>query len=204
MNTLFKKLAIEKQLRIINAGLDVFSKHAFKDALTEDVANKAGIAKGSLFQYFKNKRTFYLYLYEYAIEQLKKKVDDQFDFEETDFFKIIEKGMMLKLKLLREYPYLYNFVIQANNEEDEWLASAIIEKNKKSEADMMARLLKNMDRYKFKEGTDITTLIKRINWCGEGLRQEGLALAKSYEDMVAEGLDLIDFFKKAVYLEEYL
>ncbi|TCK89143.1 TetR family transcriptional regulator [Natranaerovirga hydrolytica] len=203
MNSLFLKIDIEKQVRIINAGLDVFSKYPFKHALTEDIASQAGIAKGSLFQYFKNKRTFYIYLYDYALQKLGEKVNTRFDFTETDIFEIVQKGMLLKLRLLEDYPYLYNFILQANQEKDEILAKAIQEINTLSEIDMMERLFKNVDRSKFKKGINVKDLLKRINWCSEGLRQEGIMQGKTYQDMKEEAMDLIEFFKRSVYLEEF-
>ena len=68
----FLELPNEKQLRIINAGFEYFGKYGYKGANTEDIANKAGISKGALFYYFKNKESFYLYLHEFCQNQTRK------------------------------------------------------------------------------------------------------------------------------------
>ncbi|MFR3292703.1 MAG: TetR/AcrR family transcriptional regulator [[Clostridium] innocuum] len=52
----FEELSQEKQRRIIDAGMEVFGRYEYKKANTEDIAVKAGISKGLLFYYFKDKK----------------------------------------------------------------------------------------------------------------------------------------------------
>lgn len=66
MNEKFYELPAEKQQRIINAGLEVFGAYDYPQASTDDIAAKAGISKGLLFYYFKNKKEFYLFLFDYC------------------------------------------------------------------------------------------------------------------------------------------
>ena len=73
MNEQFFHLPEEKQQAIINASLEVFATHEYKKASTDDIAAKAGISKGLLFYYFHNKKSLYLFLYDYT----KKIVTDQ-------------------------------------------------------------------------------------------------------------------------------
>ena len=63
MNEKFFTLSPEKQARITNAALEVFARNDYKHASTDDIAAKAGISKGLLFYYFRNKQSLYLYLY---------------------------------------------------------------------------------------------------------------------------------------------
>ena len=71
MNEKFFTLSPEKQARITNAALEVFARNDYKHASTDDIAAKAGISKGLLFYYFRNKQSLYLYLYDYALEQVR-------------------------------------------------------------------------------------------------------------------------------------
>ena len=63
MTSAFYKLDNKKQERIINASLNVFSKNSFKNGSTDIIAYQAQISKGSLFHYFKNKKSLYLFVY---------------------------------------------------------------------------------------------------------------------------------------------
>ena len=56
MENKFLELPKEKQLRIINAGMEYFGQYGYKNAKTDDIATKAGISKGLLSYYFKNKK----------------------------------------------------------------------------------------------------------------------------------------------------
>ena len=48
----FLELPADKQQCIINAAMEIFSKNDYKRAVTDDIAAKAGISKGSLFTIF--------------------------------------------------------------------------------------------------------------------------------------------------------
>ena len=74
MNEQFYDLPQEKQMRIINAGLEVFSKNDYKHAVTDEIARKAGISKGLLFYYFHNKKSLYLYLFDYSAKLIMNQV----------------------------------------------------------------------------------------------------------------------------------
>lgn len=94
MNEKFFELPKEKQLRIINAGMDVFGKYEYKRAITDDIAARAGISKGLLFHYFHNKRDLYMYLYSYCFEVMKTLVVDDTFSKITDFFELLEYGQI--------------------------------------------------------------------------------------------------------------
>jgi AcrR family transcriptional regulator len=49
----------ERQEAILTAALDVFSEHGFAAARLEDVAQRAGVAKGTLYLYFPDKETLF-------------------------------------------------------------------------------------------------------------------------------------------------
>lgn len=53
------KTAEARRQAILSAALDVFSRHGFATARLDDVAAKAGIAKGTLYLYFKSKEALF-------------------------------------------------------------------------------------------------------------------------------------------------
>ena len=97
MNEKFFTLSPEKQARITNAALEVFARNDYKHASTDDIAAKAGISKGLLFYYFRNKQSLYLYLYDYALEQVRGQVLRQKLDGVTDFFELMHIGARAKL-----------------------------------------------------------------------------------------------------------
>lgn len=195
----FKQLDLHKQNKIINAALHVFSVKDYKHALTEDIAGKAQISKGSLFQYFKNKQSLYIYLYKFSLKQLSQHVNKAFNFEERDFFESYYQCLQLKVNLYKTYPYLNQFVIRANEEMNPDIASAIADINKHAKRHYVNKLYEHMDYSKFKEGIDTQQLVKMINWCSEGIWKEGINLHQSVDEMYEETTKMLDFYKKVVY-----
>ena len=74
MNEKFYELSAAKQQRIINAGLNVFGADDYQQAFADDITAKAGIVKGLLFYYLKNKKEFYLFLFDYCCEFFRSRV----------------------------------------------------------------------------------------------------------------------------------
>ncbi|MBR6395680.1 MAG: helix-turn-helix transcriptional regulator, partial [Lachnospiraceae bacterium] len=59
MNERFFELKKEKQDRMINAALRVFSQYGYRHASTDEIVREAGISKGLLFHYFESKKGLY-------------------------------------------------------------------------------------------------------------------------------------------------
>ena len=204
MYQFFYKLNKEKQKRIMNAAIHIFSINDFKNASTDVIASEAKIAKDSLFQYFKNKKSLYIFLYEYALKILAKKANEKFNFEETDYFEILRQSLKLKMALLERYPYLYQFVIKANSEKMPEIVKLVVDMNQKIESKIYGQIFEKVDYSKFKEGTDIQKLTKMIYWCSEAICNEGINNHLSVSEMYEQVIDIYDFYKNAVYNKEYL
>lgn len=103
----FEKLPIEKQARIVNASISEFAERDYETASMNKVVERAGIAKGSLFNYFKTKSSLYFHIYHLALGEVKaylRKVRD----ETTDLpfdvrlAKIVDSG----IQFITEHPRL--------------------------------------------------------------------------------------------------
>jgi AcrR family transcriptional regulator len=58
----FENLPVEKRQKIIECAVDEFAEHDYSSASISKIVARAGIAKGSLYQYFTDKNEMYLYL----------------------------------------------------------------------------------------------------------------------------------------------
>ena len=59
----FEHLKDTKQQAIIDASVSEFANNGFKNASVNKIVEQAGIAKGSLFNYFKSKSLLFEYIY---------------------------------------------------------------------------------------------------------------------------------------------
>ena len=62
-----KKEAIQK--KIVSAALKLFQTKGFEATTTKSIARKAGIAEGTVFNYFKTKEDIALYFFEQEVDQ---------------------------------------------------------------------------------------------------------------------------------------
>jgi AcrR family transcriptional regulator len=65
----FHNLPAAKRQAIIDLALAEFAEHAYGVASLTRIVARAGIAKGSIYQYFDHKQDLYLFLLEYAAER---------------------------------------------------------------------------------------------------------------------------------------
>ena len=68
----FFNLPDDKRRQILDLAIEEFAARDYKNASISNIVARAGIAKGSLYQYFDDKRDLYLYLIQLAGEEKKK------------------------------------------------------------------------------------------------------------------------------------
>lgn len=202
----FLELPNEKQLKIINAGFEYFGKYGYKGANTEDIANRAGISKGLLFYYFKNKESYYLFLCEFC-QNLMLESFQETDFQEiTDFFKLIDFATKAKLKIITEYPFITDFSvnliadksIKVGSKSEEYVNNAIY--------NSFDIYFKNIDFTPFKEEIDVKKIYQMMLWLFEGYINEKKRINTPIvlEDFLSDFALGKALFKKICYKEEYL
>lgn len=125
----FEQLAELKQKTIIDASVNEFANNGFKNASVNKIVEKAGISKGSLFNYFKSKNLLFDHIYQIALREVKSylatvrdesKNDDFF----TRFSKIINSGVTF----INKHPRLARIYFRLLNSDDSPHGKAIIQK----------------------------------------------------------------------------
>jgi len=105
----FNNLPKDKQEAIIRAAVAEFAKSAYEQASLTKIVAQAGIAKGSMYQYFENKRELYLYILNMAYAEKKRFLQGVFD-EDDDFFATLKRYYRRSYLFAKEFP-LYHRVI---------------------------------------------------------------------------------------------
>jgi len=103
----FYNLPEDRKNRIIETAIDEFSKNTFNNASITKIAENANIAKGSMYQYFQNKKDLYRYILE--ISSLKKQeylMECLKNLENLYFLDIIRQLYIMGLEFARENPRL--------------------------------------------------------------------------------------------------
>ncbi|MBU5363005.1 TetR/AcrR family transcriptional regulator [Enterococcus raffinosus] len=92
----FLNLPSDKKEKIIQKGIEIFTKHPYGEASTNQITKELGISKGSLFNYFGSKKEFYLFLLRHNIESL---MTVKQEITATEFYAILFESMENKMAL---------------------------------------------------------------------------------------------------------
>lgn len=198
MNEKFYTLSKEKQDTIINAGFKVFSDNSYKKSPVQQIADEANISKSLLFYYFKDKKELYLFLWN-KCAQITYSILDKYKVEDEPFFDALERGLKIKMDMLRKYPKLGNFAIRAYYEKDETVASSIQILYHKKLEEHSNRIINNLKPEEFKEGLDLKMMYQEIYYASEGYLYEKMKNGKIDPDEIEEEYHKLILFWKGVY-----
>lgn len=183
-----------------------FAQKGYANASTDTIVKEAGISKGSLFYYFKNKKKLFFFLYDYALGVLKKEILMKFNYEERDIFDRIQQSSILKMEVLKKHPEMYNFIGTAYMEDSSEVKDELENINKEIISSSYERLYENIDISKFKKDVDVKRAIEIITWTIDGFSKKELVKIKkvsleeiNYDELFKE-LDIyFNILKKSFY-----
>lgn len=105
----FFNLPEEKRSKIIECAIDEFSSHPFQAASLSRIVEEAGISKGSMYQYFADKKDVYLYLLDVAGERKVSYMNGIMD-PADDYFTNLYKLIVASNKFSFDHPRLSQLV----------------------------------------------------------------------------------------------
>jgi AcrR family transcriptional regulator len=123
----FLKLNPGKQETIINAAFKEFALKGYDNASLNEIIKQCGVAKGSFYRYFKNKRELYRYLLQTAKEKRLSKLHMLVEDENIGFFKLIRLNFLEKVQFDLENPVVAGFLYKVMHERDNNEISDIIQ-----------------------------------------------------------------------------
>lgn len=150
----FENLPEEKKKRIIEACMEEFAHNGYDKASTNNIVKKAGISKGAIFHYFGNKKNLYLYILDYVISYMSKKLYDMMGTSSDDIFERIVNTGVVKIKLAYEEPLMYEMIYMAFITTPEELKEEIQKRYNKLYAESMPFFIENIDMSRFRKDID--------------------------------------------------
>ena len=187
MNSSYYKLPPDKQNNLINAGYKIFSLYPYKKGSMSFVAGEAAISKSLMFYYFRNKKEYYLYLFDMAIQFLNGRKEESKCGEKNDLFQLVNREIERRLQAMHDYPYLLQFVTKAYYESEEEIKSDLEIRKKALTWIGKEDILKLIDYEPFQNPSDVKELINIILFIAEGCMRgrEELSDAKIREILPA-------------------
>ncbi|WP_029232007.1 TetR/AcrR family transcriptional regulator [Butyrivibrio sp. VCB2006] len=195
MNEKFWDLKKEKQDRMINAALKVFSQYGYYHASTDEIVKTAGISKGLLFHYFGSKIGVYDFLYDYATRFVALELTNNVEKNETDYFELYNQILAAKVAAMNKYPYIFLFLNKAD-EEDYLEAVGKISERRDKYHGIMEALRERADITRFAPGVDYKKVGYILDYTVDGLLRENIKSEVFRADIfMQEALEYIDMIR---------
>ncbi|MCE5335904.1 MAG: TetR/AcrR family transcriptional regulator [Desulfobacteraceae bacterium] len=97
--------------RILEAALEVFAQKGFHSATTDEIAERAGVGKGTLYRYFETKETLFQELVRLRLDELERKIVAANDGHD-DVLTMISKHIRIYFEFFDRNQHLYRLVVQ--------------------------------------------------------------------------------------------
>ena len=200
----FLNLEPEKRERIINAATNEFAQKGFKNASTNEIVKEAGISKGLIFHYFKNKKQLYLFLYDYLMEIMIEEYFQKLWLDEKDFLEKMRMASLTKLELFRKYPLIFKFFLTAYSETDAEVKNEVADRMQKLMEANLPRVYDNVDLSNVRDGVDHQKAMNLIVWALEGYANSKIPQFKAmdekeFSDMVTELATYLEILRQCFY-----
>ncbi|MFH5882393.1 TetR/AcrR family transcriptional regulator [Liberiplasma polymorphum] len=172
MNKHFYKLSKDQQKKILDSAYEVFTDTPYAKASTNTIVVNAGISKGKLFYYFKDKRTLFNHLVQKGIEYIKIHYIEQLKFDEKDFLKRYINVSQVKKKAYEQEPYLFNFMSYIYLHEIEQMSQSQRKIIEEYQSLARTRLKENVDKSLFRDDIDADLVMKLLVYNLDGYERE--------------------------------
>ncbi|HIW76685.1 MULTISPECIES: TetR/AcrR family transcriptional regulator [Gordonibacter] len=201
----FESLPEERREAIVNAAVETFGRNDYKSASTEAIARRAGISKGLLFFYFKNKKELYLYLMEHLMSKIEALVVDEEFYQIDDFFELFLYAAERKRDVLERFPFLMEFSIRAFYPDHKDIKDTMDNWNWSKIDLMFNTYFKNVRFDRFRDDVDPRYVVDLMIWLADGYMHQQRALRRpiSIDGMMDEMRRWCEMLRAYAYKEEY-
>lgn len=104
-----------RQRQILEAAVEVFSKKGFAQTQVDEITNLAGLGKGTVYRYFKDKEDIFLSAVDRGLKDLTAAVLDAMA-KERKLIEKIKKAIEAYLEFFEKHPWLNKIFAQGQNE----------------------------------------------------------------------------------------
>lgn len=149
--------------KIIKTSFEVFALNDYNKASTNMIVKKAGVSRGILYHYFKDKEELFDYLNYYSLQKSFKEIDEYIDWANNDLIKRISEITKYRLDGIAQYPFMIEFGEKYRNLVFKYAdVGALREWREKF-------YTYNIDYKMFKDGMELDKVLHILKWTYRGL-----------------------------------
>ncbi len=198
----------DKNLRhaIILSAFKQFSTQPYHKVSTNQIVDDAGVSKGLLFHYFKDKKTLYITLYDLAWKTIFKDVFEQLDLSQKCLFRRFRDYILLKSKCLQSHKTLSAFIKQVHLNQDADIFKERSQRYLNYQEVAYRKIFENIDTGLFRPDLNLQDTYKIFIWTLQRVTSEwekqhtDHSIEQSLPILERELEHYIQFFEKAFYL----
>ncbi len=182
----FFNLPEEKQRRVLETALEEFSEKGYQGASINLIVSKLGIAKGSIYQYFNDKKSLFLYIFEYAVELVRRRLKQvKQETREAQTFERIRHSLLAGVDFIKGHPYIYRGYLKILFDREVPFRQELLKKIRLFSSEYLTSLLtEGRERGEIRKDIDLETMVFLLDAVMDRFLQ---AYVVSYLD---SGLDL--------------
>ena len=111
----FFRLDEDKREKVIRAAINEFRINGYENAKVGTIAKNAGIANGSIYQYFDDKQEFFLYCVNWTVENFIREQDRLMPLVGVDLYEYFQSGLPDRVAYWKQEPELAMFAHDLTN-----------------------------------------------------------------------------------------
>jgi len=184
----FLNLPQEKQQKIFKESINEFSNKGYEKGNIGEIAKRAGVAKGSMYQYFEDKKELFIYCINKAFELSSKYYDyTGYDLEEMSIFDYIYLGYKKAWPMMKEDKELFIFLQQAASGNNYAIKDEALEVIVKASRDYMYKVIeKNKEKGFIRSDISTEIIMLYLEGVSYKFKEKMMLTAKS------EGKEIFD------------
>lgn len=136
----FFNLSELKRQRIIEVALEEFASHSYGKASLSNIVARAGIAKGSMYQYFADKKDLYLYLLDLAAKEKIAYIEQGVDFS-GDFYNALEQIILAGIRFSVDHPQLSRIILNIMGSSGEEVLQEVIAQSQRMSVEYFKQMV---------------------------------------------------------------
>jgi AcrR family transcriptional regulator len=201
----FQRAEPAKRQRIIRAALEEFAANSYAIASTNTIVARAGIAKGLLFHYFKDKAGLFHYLQLHVSQVFLGEYINTLSKEGDVLFDLLKGITEEKLRLTAVYDLETRFFVRAYSSDLPAELREPFDVLTTGSFDTLAAITANIDEARLKAGINKDKAVKLINWVFAGMTAEMIAgfnadkVDEDFEELAVYVGDCCDFLRDLLY-----
>ncbi|MBM7553128.1 TetR/AcrR family transcriptional regulator [Thalassobacillus pellis] len=162
----------------MNAAFREFAENGFEQASTNAIVKEAGIGKGMLFYYFKNKQGLFYYLIDHSLDVVIDEYFQRIDADEGDFIERLNKAAKIKMETFLAHPNLFRFVGAFMLFDEKEIPDKFKERLAQIQRLGYELIYENIDYSLFRDDIDVKKAFNLIRWSMDGYQNEMKARLK--------------------------